>query len=75
MNLLVLSNMKPTAALPTFGVFVGNQVDALEKRQLFSRLSFIGVTSNVKGKVALIRKYSKMLLDLFTQAVFYPRTI
>ena len=70
MNVLVLSNMKPSDEHPMFGVFVDNQVKALQHTGQFKALLYLGISSMKKGKVALIGKYLKLFAALLWQAVF-----
>lgn len=70
MNLLVLANMKPSKADPIRGIFVQNQVDALNRSNKIEQLLFLGIGSGNKSLVGLLKKYLHLLLSVFTQAIF-----
>ena len=69
MNVLVLSNMKPSIDNPMFGVFVNNQVEALGQTGQLGELKYLGITSTAKGKLALMSKYLQLLLALLWHGV------
>lgn len=70
MNVLILSNMKPSLDNPMFGVFVNNQYEALQKTGQFNQLKYLGISDSGKGKVALVLKYLKLLMAVLWHGVF-----
>ncbi|NQZ07049.1 MAG: glycosyltransferase family 4 protein [Algicola sp.] len=70
MNLLVLSNMKPSKVHVAYGLFVQNQVDVLNKMDEIDHLLYLGITSVDKSFAGLLKKYLLLLIQLFTQAIF-----
>ena len=70
MNVLILSNMKPSRDNPMFGVFVNNQFEALQKTGQFNYLKYLGIDDSGKGKAAVILKYLKLLMAVLWHGVF-----
>jgi glycosyltransferase involved in cell wall biosynthesis len=70
MKVLVISNMAPSINSPGVGIFVQNQVDALKSNAAISQLKFLAITSIEKGPVALLKKYGRLLVSLFSDAIF-----
>lgn len=60
-KVLVITNMYPTSKYKSFGIFVKNQVDALQKRGLW--IDVLAVTNPNSGKVNILKKYSLWLLQ------------
>ena len=70
MKVLTLSNMAPSEASPTHGLFVANQVAAIDAQGQIEQLDFVAIRSTKKGPVALLRKYCGMLAQVLGKAVF-----
>jgi glycosyltransferase involved in cell wall biosynthesis len=72
-NILVITNMYPSAENKSFGIFVKNQVDALKKRNLM--IDVLAITNPKSGKIKVIKKYLiwllKALLILVTKGRKY----
>jgi glycosyltransferase involved in cell wall biosynthesis len=70
LNVLVLSNMKPSKAKPINGNFVQNQVDELANIAQVDKVDFLGICSTDKSLKGLLTKYFGLLLQVFFSAVF-----
>lgn len=70
MNVLILSNMKPSIDNPMFGVFVNNQFEALKKTGQFESIEYLGIADSGKGKFGVIVKYLGLLFSVIFKAVF-----
>ena len=70
MNVLILSNMKPNANNPMYGVFVNNQFEALKNTGQFEQIEYLGIEDSGKGRFALIAKYLGLFFSVLFKAVF-----
>ncbi|WP_342433019.1 glycosyltransferase [Neobacillus sp. FSL H8-0543] len=64
----VISNMYPTSEHKSFGIFVKNQVEALQNKGL--DVDVIAIDNPNKGKLNLIRKYGKWMITFLFHLVF-----
>ncbi|WP_456277612.1 glycosyltransferase [Bacillus sp. AK128] len=71
-KVLVLSNMYPSKAAKTFGIFVKNQVQALEKRGLL--VDVIAVKNPSMQKKNVIKKYIIWIIESFFNLLIKGRT-
>lgn len=62
MKILVISNMYPTEENKSFGIFVKNQVEALEKRGLL--VDVAAITNPRSGKLQVMKKYLLWMLRI-----------
>jgi glycosyltransferase involved in cell wall biosynthesis len=58
-KVLIISNMYPSEAAPSFGIFIKNQVTALEAAGL--SIDVIAINEPGRGKLKVIQKYLKWL--------------
>ncbi|SFQ24160.1 glycosyltransferase [Salibacterium halotolerans] len=63
MRILVISNMYPSDAAPSFGIFVKNQVEALMNKG--NQVDVAAVTNPEAGKKSALKKYSKWMWSTF----------
>lgn len=61
MKILVLSNMYPTEAHPTYGIFVRNQVELLRANGI--DVDVAAITDPGKGKAAALKKYGGWAME------------
>lgn len=74
MKLLLLSNLAPSPQSPSHGLFVQNQVDALQRNEKIDDLLFIAVRSVKKGAAAVLLKYFKLMFEVLVKAVLSRKT-
>ncbi|CAM5191780.1 Glycosyltransferase involved in cell wall bisynthesis OS=Ureibacillus acetophenoni OX=614649 GN=SAMN05877842_104128 PE=4 SV=1 [Ureibacillus acetophenoni] len=72
-KVFVISNMYPSKEHLSFGIFVKNQVDALQKENIDVIVS--ANTNPATGKKNTIFKYSKWALDVLSKAIKYRKQI
>ncbi|SDH62914.1 glycosyltransferase family 4 protein [Alteribacillus bidgolensis] len=68
MRILVISNMYPSHAAPTFGIFVKNQVEALSKQG--NEVDVAAINNPKMGKKNVLKKYSSWLLGAAKRLAF-----
>lgn len=71
MKILVLSNMYPSPAHKTFGIFVKNQVEAL--KEAGHEVEVIGITNPLTGKKNVISKYLRWITETKMKLIFSGR--
>ncbi|WP_453993412.1 glycosyltransferase [Bacillus nitroreducens] len=62
-RILVISNMYPSEASPTFGIFVKNQVEALRERGL--TVDVVAIQNPANHKMGVLTKYMMWMLQAF----------
>ncbi|MBT2693704.1 glycosyltransferase [Bacillus sp. ISL-55] len=67
-KILIISNMYPSVAAPTFGIFIKNQVTALEAAGL--SIDVIAINEPGRGKLKVIQKYLKWLFKGFWGLIY-----
>lgn len=70
-KILVISNMYPTEAHKTFGIFVKNQVEAL--RANGNEVDVIGIKSPLTGKKNVISKYLRWFVETKLNLISHGR--
>ncbi|WP_394141254.1 glycosyltransferase [Cytobacillus oceanisediminis] len=70
-RILVISNMYPTEENKTFGIFVKNQVMALEA--LGNQVDVIAITDPKNGKFRVLKKYIQWFLQTLVNLGFYGK--
>lgn len=70
-KILVISNMYPTEENKTFGIFVNNQVKALEA--LGNQVDVIAITDPKNGKLRVLKKYIMWLFQTLLNLQLYGK--